>query len=160
MARSSRTRRAGRQTAQPLQPRRSCSVEHPRGPEEIRTPDLTRASRARPTYGDLQRWTRMTIDAGHSPFSDHGLSHPFPSISGGDVRYLFGAEQPSSKGVGVSGPRCRHLVSLTYSSIDPEESVALWVTQTRTLVHRSSSASTAILPTRRPRSRARRGRSA
>jgi hypothetical protein len=35
------------------------------GPEEIRTPDLTRARRVKPIYGDLQRRTFMTIYAGH-----------------------------------------------------------------------------------------------
>ena len=55
------------------------------GPEEIRTPDLTRARRVKPIYGDLQRGTFMTIYAGHGAISGYGSLHPFPPTSASDV---------------------------------------------------------------------------
>ena len=64
------------------------------------------------------------------------------------VLYVYAADH----GTGA-GP------ALLEAVVDPQEPVALWVA-TRTLVHRRSTASTASLPTGRPRSRAGCGRSA
>jgi len=55
------------------------------GPEEIRTPDLTRARRAKAIYGGLQRRTFMTIHAGLGVISGYGSLHPFAPTSSGDV---------------------------------------------------------------------------
>ena len=68
------------------------------GPEEIRTPDLTRARCAEVTYGYAHAFTFSAIPAGQSAFSDHRCLHPFPPTSNGDVEFLLRAEQPSGPG--------------------------------------------------------------
>ena len=68
------------------------------GPEEIRTPDLTRARCAEVTYGYAHAFTFSAIYAGQRAFSDHSCFHLLTPISESDVRDLLGAEQQSGSG--------------------------------------------------------------
>ena len=61
-----------------------------RGPEEIRTPDLTRASGAEVIYGYSRAFTFSIISAGQSAVAAHAYSHLLPPASDGAVRDLFG----------------------------------------------------------------------
>ena len=65
-----------------------------RGPEEIRTPDLTRASRAKGIHGHLRRSTFSAICAGRAQFRGHSHSHLLTPIPGGDVGDLLGSPSP------------------------------------------------------------------
>lgn len=60
------------------------------GSEEIRTPDLIRASGAEPSYGDLYPCTLVTTCAGQAGFSVHVSSQLLPPIPMGDVGCLLG----------------------------------------------------------------------
>ena len=65
------------------------------GPEEIRTPDLTRASRANVISGYSQAFTFSTISAGQRAIAAHAYSHLLSPVSDGDVGDLLGAGAPS-----------------------------------------------------------------
>jgi len=61
------------------------------GPEEIRTPDLTRASSAELICGYSQAFTSSAISAGQTAIAAHAYSHQLPPVSDGDVGDLLGA---------------------------------------------------------------------
>ena len=61
------------------------------GPEEIRTPDLTRARCAEVTYRYPHAFTFSAIYAGQTAIAAHTYSHLPPPVSDGDVGDLLGA---------------------------------------------------------------------
>ena len=68
-----------------------------RGPEENRTPDLTRASGAEAIYGYSRAFTFSAIPAGQTPSAPHAYSHLLPPVSVGDVGDLLGTAQASRR---------------------------------------------------------------
>ena len=63
-----------------------------RGPEEIRTPDLTRASGAEVIYDYSRAFKFSTISAGQPAVAAHAHCHLLPPASDGAVRDLLGTE--------------------------------------------------------------------